>query len=189
MSFSNICPWRFWESLVQDLVVETSRLLVPWFAPTNVIPLPNLLRYPPAAAPGPRPLKSSANEARRNFWGGRFGMLFVGKHMWPWVKIQIVPPVNLPIPTKKGSKMGGEFTYPKNGIPLGFGPRPYMFCCRKPAPGWRHSKLCRAAPLLAGKHNRNQKHEEAMEPLESMEPLEPMEPMKPRSIASELHGF
>ena len=31
--------------------------------------------------------------------------------MWPWVKIQIVPPVNIPIPTKIGSKMGGEVTH------------------------------------------------------------------------------
>ena len=30
---------------------------------------------------------------------------------WLWVEIQIVPPVNMPIPTKIGSKMGGEFTY------------------------------------------------------------------------------
>ena len=42
--------------------------------------------------------------------------------MWPWVKIQIVPPVNLQIPTKTGSKMGGEFTYqpkwdPKTVLP------------------------------------------------------------------------
>ena len=35
---------------------------------------------------------------------------------WPWVKIQIVPPVNIPIPTKIGSKMGGAPT--PNGIPL-----------------------------------------------------------------------
>ena len=28
-----------------------------------------------------------------------------------------VPPVNIPIPTKIGSKMGGEFTYPKT-LPL-----------------------------------------------------------------------
>ena len=28
-----------------------------------------------------------------------------------------VPPVNIPIPTKIGSKMGGEFTYPKM-VPL-----------------------------------------------------------------------
>ena len=27
-----------------------------------------------------------------------------------------VPPVNIPIPTKIGSTMGGEFTYPQNGI-------------------------------------------------------------------------
>ena len=31
--------------------------------------------------------------------------------IWPWVKIQIVPPVNIPIATKRGSKMGGEL-YP-----------------------------------------------------------------------------
>ena len=30
--------------------------------------------------------------------------------MWPWVKIQIVPPVNIPISTKIGSKMGGAPT-------------------------------------------------------------------------------
>ena len=35
---------------------------------------------------------------------------------WPWVNSQIVPPVNIPNPTTKiGSKMGGEFTYPKMG--------------------------------------------------------------------------
>ena len=41
------------------------------------------------------------------------------RHIWPWLKIQIVPPVNIPIPAKTGSKMGGEFIYPKNG-PVGF---------------------------------------------------------------------
>ena len=30
-----------------------------------------------------------------------------GPKLWPWVKIQIVPPVNIPIPTKIG-KMGGD---------------------------------------------------------------------------------
>ena len=30
------------------------------------------------------------------------------------------PPVNIPIPTKTGSKMGGEFTYPKVGSQNGF---------------------------------------------------------------------
>ena len=34
-----------------------------------------------------------------------------GLPTWPWVKIQIVPQVNIPIPTKIGSEMGGEFTY------------------------------------------------------------------------------
>ena len=43
---------------------------------------------------------------------------------WPWVKSQIVPPVNIPIPTKIGSKMGGEFTYPKVGSQNGFDPQP-----------------------------------------------------------------
>ena len=33
-----------------------------------------------------------------------------------------VPPVNIPIPTKIGSKMGREFTYPKMGSQHGFGP-------------------------------------------------------------------
>ena len=34
-------------------------------------------------------------------------------------KIQIVPPANIPIPTKMGSKMGGGFTNPnQNGIPF-----------------------------------------------------------------------
>ena len=39
---------------------------------------------------------------------------------WPWVKIQIAPPVNIPIPTKIDSKMGGEFTCPKMGSQNGF---------------------------------------------------------------------
>ena len=36
----------------------------------------------------------------------------VANKPWLMVKIQIVPPVNIPIPTKIGPKMGGEFTYP-----------------------------------------------------------------------------
>ena len=36
---------------------------------------------------------------------------------WPWVKTQIVPPVNIPIPSKIGSKMGGEYAY-LNMVPL-----------------------------------------------------------------------
>ena len=31
-----------------------------------------------------------------------------------------VPPVNIPIPTKIGSKMGGEFTYQPKWNPIGF---------------------------------------------------------------------
>ena len=36
---------------------------------------------------------------------------------WPWVKIQILPLVNIRFnpTTKIGSKMGGEFTYPRMG--------------------------------------------------------------------------
>ena len=48
---------------------------------------------------------------------------------WPWVKGQIVPPVNMPIPTKTGSKLGGEFTEsPKMGSQNGFD---------------NHSQMCR----------------------------------------------
>ena len=37
---------------------------------------------------------------------------------WPWVKIQIVPPVSINQSNHLGSKMGGEFTNPnQNGIP------------------------------------------------------------------------
>ena len=42
--------------------------------------------------------------------GGSWGKVYVAM-----VKSQIVPPVNIPTPTKIGSKMGGEFTYPKMG--------------------------------------------------------------------------
>ena len=41
----------------------------------------------------------------------------LSRHIWLWVKSQIVPPVNLPIPTKIGSKMGAA-PNPQNGIPL-----------------------------------------------------------------------
>ena len=45
---------------------------------------------------------------------------------WLWVKIQIVPPVNIPIHTKIGSKMGGEFTKKtQHGIQIGVVPRPH----------------------------------------------------------------
>ena len=37
-------------------------------------------------------------------------------HSWLWVKIQIEPLVNIPIPAKLGSKMGGEFTYPNMAV-------------------------------------------------------------------------
>ena len=43
----------------------------------------------------------------------RFPFGFPLACIWPWVKIQIVPPVNIRLnpTTKIGSKMGGEFTY------------------------------------------------------------------------------
>ena len=40
-----------------------------------------------------------------------------------WVQTP-VPPVNIPIPTKIGSKMGGEFTYRPTWDPIGVDPRP-----------------------------------------------------------------
>ena len=40
----------------------------------------------------------------------------------PWIKSQIVPPVNIPIPTKIGSKMGGAPTPKWDSI--GFDPQP-----------------------------------------------------------------
>ena len=43
-----------------------------------------------------------------------------GPSMWPWVKTQIVPPVNLPIPATIGSKMGGACTYQPKWDPMGF---------------------------------------------------------------------
>ena len=48
---------------------------------------------------------------------------------WPWVKTPS-PPVNIPIPTKIGSKMGGKFTYPKMGSQNGCEPQPYMSCTK-----------------------------------------------------------
>ena len=42
---------------------------------------------------------------------------------WPWVKTQIVPPVNIQIPTQIGSKMGGA-PLPQNGT-IGFDPQPH----------------------------------------------------------------
>ena len=38
--------------------------------------------------------------------------------IWPWVKSQTAPPVNIPIPTKILTKMGGEFTNPKIWDPI-----------------------------------------------------------------------
>ena len=41
-----------------------------------------------------------------------------------WVKIQIVPSVNIPTPTKIGSKMGGA-PIPQKWVAIDFDPQPY----------------------------------------------------------------
>ena len=43
-----------------------------------------------------------------------------GAKIWPWVKIPYLIPVNIPIHTKIGSTMGGEFTYQPKWDPMGF---------------------------------------------------------------------
>ena len=52
-----------------------------------------------------------------------------------------VPPVNIPIPTKKGSKMGGEFTYPKLA-PLVLTTTAMLMdqFLHHPVGGWSHSE-------------------------------------------------
>ena len=45
-----------------------------------------------------------------------------------------VPLVNIPIPTKIGSKMGGEFTYPKMGSQNGFDNHSHISLCLRPTP-------------------------------------------------------
>ena len=49
-------------------------------------------------------------------WRKRTRRIPVEVEIWPWVKSQIVP-VNIPIPTKIGSKINGWCTYPKM-VPL-----------------------------------------------------------------------
>ena len=44
-----------------------------------------------------------------------------------------VPPVNIPIPTKIGSKMGGELTYQPKWDPIGFDPQPHVFLPQCPS--------------------------------------------------------
>ena len=66
---------------------------------------------------------------------------------WPWVKIQIVPPVNIPIPTI-GSKMG-EFTYPQKWDPktvLTTTARSSSYSALCPAP-FAHPHLRRACSM------------------------------------------
>ena len=67
--------------------------------------------------------------------------------IWQWVKIQIVPPVNLPIPTKTGPNMGGEFTNPnQNGINHnGFDHHSHIL--NKESTNFRVSALPRPEPL------------------------------------------
>ena len=45
---------------------------------------------------------------------------------WLWVKSPFSPSERDPIPTKIGSKMGGEFTYPKMGSQNGFDNHSHM---------------------------------------------------------------
>ena len=55
----------------------------------------------------------------------------MGMLMWLWVTTPY-PPVNIRFnPTKKGSNMGGEFTYPKMGSQNGFDPQPWFFCLKQ----------------------------------------------------------
>ena len=50
-----------------------------------------------------------------------------------------VPPVNIPILTKIGSKMGGEFTYPKMGFQNGFDNHGHF----SPQESWRRQDLAK----------------------------------------------
>ena len=61
----------------------------------------------------------SAYRSRAWGFGRRNRSIFL---KWPWVKIQIVPSVNIPIPTKIGSKMGGAPT--PTWDPIAFDPQP-----------------------------------------------------------------
>ena len=61
--------------------------------------------------------------------------------VWPWVKIQIVPPVNIPLPTKIGSKMGGEFTYQPECDSIGFDNH-----SRISSASWRRRTCCHRLP-------------------------------------------
>ena len=61
-----------------------------------------------------------------------------------------VTPVNIPILTKIGSKMGGEFTYPQNGIPLvlSFDPQPFALRFHE------LPRICRVSPSRGGSPRR-----------------------------------
>ena len=61
-------------------------------------------------------------EAAGGGCGSKLGSIPQGV-IWPWVKIQIVPPVNIPIPTI-GSKMGCAHT--PNGT-IGVHPQPFWY--------------------------------------------------------------
>ena len=70
-----------------------------------------------------------------------------GFNIWPWVKIQIVPPVNIPISTKIGSKMGGAPT-PKW---YHFDPRPYLLRFQTSRPSAQCFNLRRETARIAAK--------------------------------------
>ena len=95
---------------------EVDRVPLGCLLPT-ASPIPNHSSYPAELA-------ARANLEETWAGGGSPKNQKDQSNFWPWVKTQIVPPVNIPIPTKVGSRMGGEFTYPKI-CTIGFDPQPY----------------------------------------------------------------
>ena len=77
--------------------------------------MPGLVGFPGF---GSFPAPEEDRDQNERFRMGSFGA--TNGPTWPWVKIQIVPPVNIPLPTKIGSKMGGEFTNQPKWDPIGF---------------------------------------------------------------------
>ena len=81
--------------------------------------------------------------------GGLGGRLAMGQNPFP--------PVNIPIPTKIGSKMGGEFTYQPKWDPIGVDPRPrykttngILGFPRLPPELWRAPSARRGGPRACG---------------------------------------
>ena len=80
-----------------------------------------LIIYQPSTSPKRTPMAlwplARETPSRRKVTPKPFFSLAFGNIMWPCVKSQILPPVNIPSPTEIGSKMGGAPTN-QNGIPL-----------------------------------------------------------------------